>query len=60
LHLTLALNKEWHRSHRMPQKATRAQRVKWHAAHTGACGCRAVPDSIRAEVEKLVKRPTKR
>jgi hypothetical protein len=60
LDLTLALNKEWHRSHRMPQKATREQRIKWHVAHAVACGCRAVPDSIRADVEKLVKRPPKR
>jgi hypothetical protein len=44
----------------MPQKATCEQRIKWHAAHTAACGCRAVPDSIRADVEKLVKRPPKR
>ncbi|WP_257192972.1 MULTISPECIES: hypothetical protein [unclassified Bradyrhizobium] len=28
----MAINKEWHRSHRMPLKATREQRVKWHAA----------------------------
>jgi hypothetical protein len=44
----------------MPQKATREQRIKWHVAHAVACGCRAVPDSIRADVEKFVKRPPKR
>jgi hypothetical protein len=44
----------------MPQRATREQRIKWHAAHAVACGCRAVPDSIRPDVEKLLKRPRKR
>jgi len=53
----VALNKEWHRSHRMPARATRQQRIKWHIAHAAA---RAIPESIRADVEKLVKRPRKR
>jgi hypothetical protein len=55
----VALNKEWHRSHRMPPKATRDQRIKWHAAHAAACGCRAIPGSIRADVENLLKRHRK-
>jgi hypothetical protein len=60
LELTLALNREWHLAHRMPQKATREQRIKWHAAHAAACGCRAIPESIRLDVEKLLKPPRKR
>jgi hypothetical protein len=55
----MALNREWHRLHRMPQRATREQRIKWHVAHARVCGCREVPDSIRAEVGKLLK-PRKR
>jgi len=51
----VALNKEWHRSNRMPLKATRESRIKWHAAHAVACGCRAIPESIRRDVEKLSK-----
>jgi len=51
----VALNKEWHRLHRMPAKATRAQRIKWHAAHALACGCRPISESIRQDVEKLLK-----
>ncbi|BBZ97930.1 MULTISPECIES: hypothetical protein [Bradyrhizobium] len=51
----MAINKEWHRSHRMPPKATREQRVKWHAAHAAACGCRDVPASIRLDVMKLLR-----
>jgi hypothetical protein len=43
----------------MPSKATREQRIKWHVAHAAACGCRAIPESIRPDVEKLLKRPRK-
>ncbi|MBR1032338.1 hypothetical protein [Bradyrhizobium liaoningense] len=51
----MALNKEWQRSHRMPPKATREQRVAWHVAHAAACGCREIPLSIRPDVLKLLK-----
>jgi len=51
----VALNKEWHRFHRMPPKATREQRIEWHATHAFACACRAIPESIKPEVEKLLK-----
>ena len=51
----MALNKEWHRSHRMPTKAAREQRNAWHAAHAAACGCREIPLSIRPEILKLIK-----
>jgi len=39
----------------MPPKATREQRIKWHAAHAVACGCRAVPQGIKIDVEKLLE-----
>jgi hypothetical protein len=55
----VALNREWHRLNRMPPKATREQRIKWHVAHARACGCRDIPDSIKSEVERLLK-PRKR
>jgi hypothetical protein len=55
----VVLNKEWHRSNRMPPKATREQRIKWHAAHAAVCSCRAVPEGIRQDVEKLLKRRRK-
>jgi hypothetical protein len=48
----MALNREWHRQNRMPPRATREQRIKWHAA---ACSCRPVPDAIKLDVEKLLK-----
>jgi hypothetical protein len=39
----------------MPPRPTREQRIKWHVAHARLCGCRAIPDSIKADVEKLLK-----
>ena len=51
----MALNKEWHRLNRMPPQATRDQRIKWHAEHAAKCSCREIPESIRADVEKLLK-----
>jgi len=56
----MALNREWHRSHRMPIRATRDQRVQWHAAHAAACRCREIPLSIRPDVLKLLKGRRKR
>jgi hypothetical protein len=51
----VALNKEWHRYNRMLSKATRAQRIEWHARHAAKCGCHDIPESIRQDVEKLLK-----
>jgi hypothetical protein len=56
----MALNKAWHQENRMPPKATRAQRIQWHVAHAKNCSCREIPDSIRPEVEKLLKPGRKR
>jgi hypothetical protein len=51
-------NRAWHEANRMPERATRAQRIKWHAAHAQACQCRPVPASLRADVEHhLAARP---
>ena len=35
-----AINREWHADHRMPPKATDAQRGAWHSEHLEHCGCR--------------------
>jgi hypothetical protein len=51
----MVLNRDWHRAHRMPPRPTREQRIKWHVAHAAACACRPVPDSIKADVAKLLK-----
>jgi hypothetical protein len=41
-------NAEWHKAHRMPEKATKAQRAQWHYEHARNCGCRALTPSIVA------------
>ena len=51
----MALNRTWHRDNRMPPRATREQRIKWHVAHAKVCACRPVPDSIRLDVDRLFK-----
>jgi hypothetical protein len=43
-------------AHRMPTKPTLEQRLEWHLEHQKHCGCRDMPDSIKAE---LVRRGTK-
>jgi hypothetical protein len=49
------LNKEWHQSNRMPPKATREQRIIWHPEHAQECACREIPESIKRDVEKLLR-----
>lgn len=46
---------QWHAAHVMPQNATRARRIRWHAEHAETCGCRPVPPGIEAEVAMLMK-----
>jgi dihydrofolate reductase len=43
----MTINKAWHRAHPMAARATFDQRTAWHVAHANACGCRAMPVSIR-------------
>ena len=51
----MKVNREWHRSHRMPRNPSREERVAWHAEHARRCGCRPVPGSIATDVEALLK-----
>jgi hypothetical protein len=54
------VNREWHNAHRMPANPTRTQRVKWHAEHVLACGCRPVPAGLIEEVKELNRKRTSR
>jgi hypothetical protein len=47
-----APNSVWHKRHPMPSAATLDQRVRWHLAHAKACGCRAVPATVVAELKR--------
>jgi hypothetical protein len=52
------VNKAWHEANPMPSKATRDERIGWHAAHMQACQCRPVPASLREDVQRyLAERP---
>lgn len=44
------MNKAWHDANPMPPNATLDQRVAWHVAHAAACGCRDMPESVKAEL----------
>jgi hypothetical protein len=45
------LNADWHRAHRMPEKATMEQRVQWHREHAQHCACRPTPASVLAAMQ---------
>ncbi|HEV8547705.1 MAG TPA: hypothetical protein VGQ57_01735, partial [Polyangiaceae bacterium] len=49
----------WHAAHRLARNATLDERVAWHQAHAEACACRAMPASIRAELERRRATPQK-
>lgn len=50
------INAEWHKSNRMPAKATLDQRVTWHLEHRKHCGCRSdLPRSIQQELDRRAK-----
>ena len=45
-------NKEWHHAHRMPVNADIEQRIAWHIEHAKNCGCREIPEKLKAEMRK--------
>jgi len=49
---TSKLNKEWHLAHRMPKNATIEERIVWHVEHSKNCGCRPIPDKLKAAIKK--------
>jgi hypothetical protein len=40
------INKVWHNSNRMPEKASLEQRIQWHIKHVRNCECRPMPEGI--------------
>ncbi len=47
----MKINREWHEKHRMPEKATFEQRVKWHLEHQKNCQCRTIPAKLTEEMK---------
>ena len=48
----LKLNKAWHEKHRMPPRATLAQRIRWHLSHQKHCHCRPIPARLAAVMKE--------
>jgi len=46
------MNTEWHGKNRMPKNATMEQRARWHEEHARVCGCRPIPPTVQAAMEK--------
>lgn len=44
------VNRPWHAARPLPADASFEDRVDWHTAHARACGCRPVPEAIRAAI----------
>ena len=49
---TGAVNAQWHDEHVLGQGASMDRRVEWHLEHAEACGCRPVPATVAAELER--------
>ncbi len=49
------MNAEWHSEHVLGSHATMDERVDWHLAHAQACGCRPIPASVTAEIERRLE-----
>ncbi len=46
------MNADWHRDHVLGSHATMDERVEWHIEHARECGCRPIPASVNAEIER--------
>jgi hypothetical protein len=42
------LNAPWHEDNPMPKKPSTEQRLQWHLEHERNCGCRPMPERLRA------------
>jgi hypothetical protein len=54
------MNAAWHKRHRMPPRATPAQRLAWHLAHAKACGCRELSAAMLRELRRRVAKAAQR
>ncbi|MBI2658789.1 hypothetical protein HYX05_01645 [Candidatus Woesearchaeota archaeon] len=52
----MKINKQWHKKHRMPKNPSLQQRVRWHLAHSKNCACRPVPEKLKKEIKKKIKK----
>ncbi len=47
------MNKDWHQQHKMPDRASDADRIEWHINHARNCGCRPIPKPLAEKVKQI-------
>ncbi|WDF55762.1 hypothetical protein [Mucilaginibacter sp. KACC 22063] len=52
----MKINKGWHAANVMPKNATQDQRIIWHVAHQQNCGCRPIPEKLKAMITRQPKK----
>lgn len=55
---TMSINKAWHQKNRMPENATKEQRIKWHIEHSLHCSCRLPSAKLKQEMDEYLKKQT--
>lgn len=53
----MKLNREWHKSHRMPKNPTQEQRIAWHIEHSKNCSCRKMPINLIEKIQNNSRTP---
>ncbi len=48
----MQVNEQRHKSNPMPEHPSIEARIRWHAQHAQACGCRPIPAGVRKEMER--------
>lgn len=48
----MTINALWHAANPMPPNATLNQQIAWHLKHARVCGCRPMPERIKAEIAR--------
>ena len=51
----MKLNRDWHLKHKMPDRATPTERLKWHLAHAKNCKCRPLTKAFLAKLTATAK-----
>jgi hypothetical protein len=48
----MAINKEWHKKHKMPKNPGFEERMRWHIEHLKHCDCYPVSEKLREEIQQ--------
>ena len=50
--MTMKINRDWHRTHKMPKNQTLDQRINWLLDHAKNCACRPLGGKVLEEIKK--------